>query len=584
MAQISTQRFSTQRWLLVFLVILPVLPTVAAANGEKSICAPADFEDAICYQADTAKWDRLQATAGILPRGADPSVDPPFCTGVLISPRNLLLTSSQCLATAADCNAAEIVFGYAREACGTGPANDEWQTFRCAEIVATSPFDRCEADAGALGYTLIRLEGEPVSLFGYVDPTDTLPLSGDSLYIPQHSGGRPLEIVHGGGLDVTVTGTTLFYTGTLDTEPGSEGAPIFRDADDALVGLHHCGGCTTIGNRGVAQTVIRPEIEAHLCSPDPLLEPAPGELQEIAGNHDETLDPGETWSLLPRLRNVACAGDALGVSATLTLGAGSVAATLGDGAMTFGNLPAGLPGTADEPLIFTIAPEAPCGGTLQLDLVSITSGDGTFPDTAAYLSLSLGQQPESLLLDEDFDAGLTGWTVIDGGEGAGPASTWTTTNPGARSFLDEPFVIADSDAHGPFAMDEILVTPLLDASAAEEVSLEFEHVFERFSEGGDELAEVEVRSAATSGVWVNVATFEAASTAGAVHLDLTSQAAGATDLEIRFRYSQADFDFWWALDDVEVVGREAAVCTLYDPLFTDGFESGDTTTWSFTTP
>jgi hypothetical protein len=133
-------------------------------------------------------------------------------------------------------------------------------------------------------------------------------------------------------------------------------------------------------------------------------------------------------------------------------------------------------------------------------------------------------------------------------------------------------------------MDETLITPLLDATTAEDVTLDFEHVFEWFSDGGDELAEVAVRSTATAGAWVDVATFADDSTAGTVHLDLTPQAAGTADLQLRFRYSQADFDFWWALDDIVVLGQGTAVCTPHDPLFTDGFESGGTTAWSAEIP
>ena len=50
-------------------------------------------------------------------------------------------------------------------------------------------------------------------------------------------------------------------------------------------------------------------------------------------------------------------------------------------------------------------------------------------------SISTNASLESLLVDEDFSAGIPpGWTVVDGGSGGLAAATWTTANPGGRSI------------------------------------------------------------------------------------------------------------------------------------------------------
>jgi V8-like Glu-specific endopeptidase len=53
----------------------------------------------------------------------------------------------------------------------------------------------------------------------------------------------------------------LYYDETLDTQGGSSGSPVYRDSDDKLVGLHHCGGCP---NSGMMMSAIYPLIEAFL--------------------------------------------------------------------------------------------------------------------------------------------------------------------------------------------------------------------------------------------------------------------------------------------------------------------------------
>ncbi len=115
--------------------------------------------------------------------------------------------------------------------------------------------------------------GNPAASFGYVTP-DPVPLtSGEPVYIVQHPAGRPHEITHGGGAGVVVDlqsppFRTLRYYDTLDTEDGSSGAPIFRDSDDKMVGIHHCGGCETagVGNRGVLMSDIYPQISDFICT------------------------------------------------------------------------------------------------------------------------------------------------------------------------------------------------------------------------------------------------------------------------------------------------------------------------------
>ena len=547
----------------------------------KSVCAPADFEPVACYQGDAAKWAAIRTTASVLTMVGDTAI---ACTGVLVSPRDGVLTTATCLQDAAACADAEFVFGNYRTDCG-GPSRNAWTSYRCAETLGTSPFLACDPTMGSLDYSLHRADGAPSATWGWSDPDPTPLISGEALYVPQHAAGRPMEIVHGSGADVEVDGTTLRYYGTLDTESTSVGAPIFRDADDRLVGLHHCGGCASpgVGNRGVRMQEIEPEIAAHLCTDALSLEPVDGALVQWAGNGDTVLDPGEIWALVPTVLDASCSLGATTVEATFAVAAGSAPITLLDTTSTFGDLDAGE--RADgTPIRFRVDGGTPCAGEARIDWSTITSGGGPFAGATDYAVLPLGTVPRTPLLAEGFDtaSGATppaGWTVDDGGTGLGEeGSTWVFDDPGARALLDPPFAIVDSEFLGPgFTMDESLRTPPIDASAYTGLLLRFEHDFRWFDGSLEEVADVDIRSTATAGAWTTVTTFTGGDALGTVEVDLTAVPRG-NDVEVRFRYSNAEWEWWWAVDDVEVLGDTGPVCEVV--LFADGFESGNTTAWA----
>jgi len=228
-------------------------------GSPESVCGAWDFEDAICYQSDTEKWANVMASVGVMSVGANPTTGL-WCSGSNVSPSNAILTNDHCVGT--NCLGAEFVFKYYNQACAGGfnPTPD-WQSFRGDQVLANSPIGSCTATASTLDFTLCSVQGDPAATFGWVTPDPNPVTNGEDLYIIQHPDGRPHEITHGGGTDVFVTGVNLYYDETLDTQGGSSGSPVFRDSDDKLVGLHHCGGCP---NGGMMMSAIYPLIEAFL--------------------------------------------------------------------------------------------------------------------------------------------------------------------------------------------------------------------------------------------------------------------------------------------------------------------------------
>lgn len=564
-----------------------VLAEVAGRpDGTESICAPEDYDDVICYDSDAAKWANIMASVGVMTTGGGVAL---WCSGSNVSPNNYLLTNYHCIPEAGSCASSEFVFKYYRTACNSGAApTGDWVGFRCDETVASSPIGDCDPTLTALDYSLSSVIGDPAATFGYAVPDSNPLTSGERIYIVQHPDGRPHEIAHGEGADVVVdtagSSRTLRYYDTLDTEGGSSGSPIFRESDHKMVGLHHCGGCETagVGNRGMLMSDIYPAISQYVCSNSLTLATAASQAPiEITGNGDSFLDPGETWSVVPVLRNGSCGTEALAVSATVAVAAGSAPVILLDTAATFGNIAAGQSAAAQQAVRFTVG--GACAGEVVLEITSVSSSGGGTQPGGEILRQDIGSVPTTSLFFENFAGGIPGtWTVVDGGTGSGPASTWTTTNPGSRSLLVPPFAIVDSDELGTGqTMDEQLITPVVSATGFSHVSLELEHAFRFYTQGQAEKADIDVRSSVTGGAWVNVERFDSGDVSGHLSVDLTAYAAA--DLQVRFHYYNAVFEWYWAIDDVTIRGDHGQVCAG-GAFFSDGFESGNTAGWSFSQP
>jgi V8-like Glu-specific endopeptidase len=556
-----------------------------SSDPAKTVCSEPDFEDVVCYQSDAGKWANVQATVGIMTVNGNPN-GALFCTGSNVSGLGQVLTNFHCIGDPSQCLGAEIVFGFHRTDCNDGsPATTEWQSFRCDEVLAVSPFFSCDAGDDDLDFSLLSVLGDPTSTFGAAVADDTPLADGEPIYIVQHPAGRPKEITHGS--DLFVQEPLLRYFGTLDTEPGSSGSPIFRESDDKLVGLHHCGGCDgPEGNRGVTMVEIMPLIEEHLCTEEVVLRGAGiADLAEVRGNGNGVIDAGETWRFSPQVRNASCGEAAMGVVAEVRLNPSSIAeVSLLDTEVEIDTLGPGQ-SVSSSPIRFEVGETAPCSGGIVFDLVDLAAaGTDPFPDTPGLLDESVGELPKTTLFYEGFTEGTgNGWTVVDGGTGRGPASTWTTENPGERKLpFAVPFAIADSDELGiGEMMNEQLISPPIDASGYDQVELQYVHQFNWYPLGTDEKGDVAVRSSATGGDWVDVANYSGARTEGVEIFDVSTWAAGQTDVELRFHYYDARWEWWWVIDDVFLLGNNGFVCEPYlSQLFSDGLESGDLSAWS----
>ncbi len=280
---------------------------------------------------------------------------------------------------------------------------------------------------------------------------------------------------------------------------------------------------------------------------------------------DGTWDAGERVQFDVRVTNDGTQA-LTGVTATLT--ASTAGVTLLDASASYPDIPSGASSGSQAPFFTaTLPPDLPCGSDVLFQLrIDAAQGSwtGSFTHKAGRI-LPGNQTP----LNETFASGIPGtWAIVDGGSGGGNAATWTTSDPGSRAMtapLASPVAIIDSDwANIGATQDEQLVTPVLDLQGAATATLQWDQYFRWYSAGQNEIGDVDVKSSKTGGAWVNVLRLQGASTADPDHrsVDVTAQAAGAADAQVRFHYYNASYEWWWQVDNVRVDTTAPAGCAM----------------------
>ena len=159
------------------------------------------------------------------------------------------------------------------------------------------------------------------------------------------------------------------------------------------------------------------------------------------------------------------------------------------------------------------------------------------------------------------------WEIVDGGP---DGATWMSTNPGDREpeNVSGTFMIVDSDFWNGYDMDESLVSEVIDVSGYVNVFLRYGHEFVHYEQ---ETGDVDV--SLDGGDWVTVASYSGADTAGVVDVDLSTY--DFTTLQVRFHYYDANYEWWWAVDDIQVWGWETGGDTITCYADTDADTYGD---------
>jgi hypothetical protein len=150
-------------------------------------------------------------------------------------------------------------------------------------------------------------------------------------------------------------------------------------------------------------------------------------------------------------------------------------------------------------------------------------------------------------------AAPNGWTVINHTDNVG----WRFDDPGRRGNQtggSGGFAITDSDFAGEGTqMDTELRTPALNFSGASTVQLKFKTHFRAYEESK---ADIEV-SSNNGQSWDLAWRQTGANASGQITLNISQFAAGKPAVIIRFRYYDANWAWYWQIDDVEVIAPSA---------------------------
>lgn len=157
-----------------------------------------------------------------------------------------------------------------------------------------------------------------------------------------------------------------------------------------------------------------------------------------------------------------------------------------------------------------------------------------------------------VLLEQDFNAGIGEWTIIDGGT---LGETWKLAT--STSGLDgTTFIISDSDAPGNGSTtDEMLISPVFNGNLVSNLTLSLDQYIRTYNLGGNEVFEIDIYNGSS---WVNIyRRTESQGDLGAFgnpnRLTLNISNHASSNNQIRFHYVAA-FDWYWVLDNIRVTG------------------------------
>ncbi|MBN1392949.1 MAG: C10 family peptidase [Sedimentisphaerales bacterium] len=193
------------------------------------------------------------------------------------------------------------------------------------------------------------------------------------------------------------------------------------------------------------------------------------------------------------------------------------------------------------------------------DSFGFKANDGGDPPSggdSGIATITISVQPPApiTIYETGFNGGLpSGWTIIDY---LSDGYTWTTYNyylEQVAEWTGKTYMVAGYEYTG-VNMDEQLITHSIDCSGLVDVKLSFKHILKHYS---SEKADVDIR--VNGGAWQNLQRYSTTgeyTITGVVEKDLSSIADGQSNVQIRWRYYDADWEWYWGIDDVKITGYE----------------------------
>ena len=205
----------------------------------------------------------------------------------------------------------------------------------------------------------------------------------------------------------------------------------------------------------------------------------------------------------------------------------------------------------------------------QPTLPAITPSSVSLCSNETQLLTASGSVYSQTLLNENFEGGFGIFTLVNDVSHAGGTTTqWTnvtstyTNTQGSAISSGSPgnkFAVADSDNYGSeVTTNTNLQTGAINASGFTTLTLNFRQYYNDFG-----LTDVATILVSTDGgtVWIPVQTYttdQGTNTNFANSSVNLNAYAGLADLRIRFNYSTIEWDYFWAIDDVNLSGSTSS--------------------------
>jgi len=225
------------------------------------------------------------------------------------------------------------------------------------------------------------------------------------------------------------------------------------------------------------------------------------------------------------------------------------------------------------------------GGPWTLAQGNIESACLVNPGNATRAFYRVGSQEEpsperKVIFDDDFESYTTsedieaagGWTIING-SGA-PEVTWRLWNTeGELLKAEDPdlvgmsgnYVISDSDFAESATLDEELISPIIDCAGYSKVGVEFTcniKVYEDDPNESPQTTDLDVSvydsDSGTWSPWSNLFTRQMVAgdwSSETPRFFSVSPFADGRSIKLRWRFHEARYDYWWAIDNVKVTGE-----------------------------
>jgi uncharacterized repeat protein (TIGR01451 family) len=192
--------------------------------------------------------------------------------------------------------------------------------------------------------------------------------------------------------------------------------------------------------------------------------------------------------------------------------------------------------------------DAPCGQAVVNEAV-ITDPEAPAPVVVQ----AFAEVWDTIWLHEEFEGVFPpdGWTVIDNVGSGAPGSVWGNDNPGGRDNLTGGsglFAIVDSDEAYTVDVDTELWLPPIDIPTCQDTFLVFKTDYYNLGDTAD--VDISLDGGAT---WENLLRWTSSVRGPYTEWVPLGGYSGATGATLRFHYYNANYNWWWEIDDVQIV-------------------------------